>query len=101
MSRSAHAVALDRRHDAPFPLTRGRMARMHRILLIAGAMSAAMLLAGVAARAVSAGPLITVPAPAWDPSQYDSATLASDAPDVTTLPTVHAVYVYPSDASSR
>ena len=80
---------------------RGRTVRTQKILVLAGAMVATMLLAGVAARAVSAGPLITVQAPAWDPSQYDGVTLASDAPDVTTLPTVHAVYVYPSDASSR
>ena len=66
---------------------------MHKILLIAGAMTAAMLLAMVAARAVSAGPLISSQAPAWEPSQYDGATLASDAPDVTTLPTVHALRV--------
>jgi hypothetical protein len=75
--------------------------RTRKILLAAGAMVAAALLAGMAARPVNAGPLITVPAPIWEPSQYDGATLPSDAPDLTMLPTVHAVYVYPSDGSSR
>jgi hypothetical protein len=77
------------------------MVRTHKILVVAGAMVAAMLLAGLAARPVNAGPLITVQAPAWEPSQYDGAIRTSDAPDVTTLPTVHAVYVYSSDVSSR
>lgn len=61
----------------------------------------AMLWAAIAVGAAQAGPLITVQAPAWDPSQYDGQLRTTDAPDLTTLPTVHAVYVYPSDGRSR
>jgi hypothetical protein len=54
-----------------------------------------------AAGAAQAGPLVPVQSPAWDPSQYDGELRSADAPDLTALPTVHAVYVYPSDGRSR
>jgi hypothetical protein len=65
------------------------------VALLVGA--AALL--GVAS--AKGGPLITVQAPPWDPSQYDGQVSTADSTDLTALPTVHAVYIYPSDASSR
>src|SRR6266550_3791969 len=65
------------------------------VALVVGA--AALL--GVAS--AKAGPLITVQAPPWDASQYDAQVSTADATDLTALPTVHAVYIYPSDAGSR
>jgi hypothetical protein len=49
----------------------------------------------------SAGQLTPLRSMPWDPSQYDGVALAADAPDATTLPTVHAVYLYPSDGTNR
>lgn len=73
--------------------------------IVAGIRICAAILAGVAAlvagAAAQAGPLITVQAPPWDASQYDGQVLAADGPDLTSLPAVHAVYIYPSDANSR
>lgn len=40
------------------------------------------------------------PAP-WSPKDYDGVQLTVDAPDLTELPTVHGVYVLPSDAPNR
>ena len=37
----------------------------------------------------------------WSASQYDGRALTADAADRTTLPTVHAIYVYPSDGANR
>jgi hypothetical protein len=39
--------------------------------------------------------------PAWNPAEYDGFAATTDAADLTSLPTVHAVYVYSSDAQSR
>ena len=44
------------------------------------------------------------PAPAWSADEYDGAVRTTDAPDLanpSVLPTIHAVYLYPSDAPSR
>ncbi len=39
---------------------------------------------------------------AWDPAQYDGVALGADhQPDHLATPTVHAIYLYPSNASSR
>ena len=40
---------------------------------------------------------------AWDKSEYDGEALTTDEPslDLTTLPTFHAVYLYPADQPSR
>ena len=38
---------------------------------------------------------------AWAASQYDGRSFTTDQPDTTTLPTVHAVYMYPSDKPNR
>ncbi len=38
---------------------------------------------------------------AWSTTQYDGRVLTADAADLTTLPTIHAIYLYPSDRSSR
>ena len=43
---------------------------------------------------------VDAPAP-WTPSQYDGRALSADAADGTTLPTVHAIYLYPSDGANR
>jgi hypothetical protein len=48
----------------------------------------------------AAGPYQVPPAP-WSPGDYDGAALAADAADLTSLPAIHAVYLYPSDAPSR
>jgi hypothetical protein len=37
----------------------------------------------------------------WAASQWDGGTFTTDQPDLTTLPTVHAIYMYPSDKPSR
>ena len=37
----------------------------------------------------------------WAASQYDGQVFAADQPDLTKLPTVHFVYVHPSDQPSR
>ena len=37
----------------------------------------------------------------WSASQYDGRAFTSDHQDLTTLPTVHAVYMYPSDGANR
>ena len=37
----------------------------------------------------------------WSPGQYDGSAFTTDQPDVTTEPTFHAFYVYPSDRASR
>ena len=37
----------------------------------------------------------------WTAGEYDGGAFTTDQPDLTTLPTVHAVYVYPSDRASR
>jgi hypothetical protein len=39
--------------------------------------------------------------PAWNASEYDGAVNARDVADLTTLPTFHAVYMYPTDKPSR
>lgn len=39
--------------------------------------------------------------PSWSKAEYDGKALTSDAGDLTSLPTVHAIYVYPSDKQSR
>jgi len=39
--------------------------------------------------------------PAWDAAQYDGVAATADVADVTSLPTIHAVYLHPSDAPSR
>jgi hypothetical protein len=38
---------------------------------------------------------------AWHPSEYDGLAYAADAADLTTLPTVHAIYLHGSDAPNR
>src|SRR5688500_5446895 len=38
---------------------------------------------------------------AWSASQWDGQTFTSDQPDTTTDPTVHAIYLYPSNKPSR
>ena len=48
----------------------------------------------------AAGPFQTPPEP-WSPADYDGLALSQDAADLTTLPSVHAVYVYPSDGANR
>jgi hypothetical protein len=48
----------------------------------------------------AAGPYQDPPEP-WSPSDYDGAALSADAADLTALPTIHAAYLYPSDAPSR
>lgn len=42
----------------------------------------------------------TAPAP-WSKKDYDGLQLEEDAPDLTDLPTVHGVYVVPSDGPNR
>lgn len=37
----------------------------------------------------------------WNKADYDGKALTADAPDLTTLPTFHAIYIYPSDKASR
>ena len=37
----------------------------------------------------------------WSSTQYDGKAFTADQPDLTTLPTVHAIYLYPRDRSSR
>lgn len=37
----------------------------------------------------------------WDRSEYDGVAFTADRPDLTTLPTFHAVYLYPADQPSR
>jgi hypothetical protein len=37
----------------------------------------------------------------WDTAEYDGKVLTGDAPDLTTLPTFHAIYIHPSDKPSR
>ncbi|MEA2475821.1 MAG: hypothetical protein QOC87_20 [Actinomycetota bacterium] len=44
------------------------------------------------------------PSATWSPSDYDGQIWTKDAPDITDpsiLPSVHAIYLYPSDAASR
>ena len=43
---------------------------------------------------------VDTPAP-WTSGQYDGGVFTKDAPDLTTLPTIHFVYVYPKDRPSR
>lgn len=38
---------------------------------------------------------------AWDKAEYDGGAFGTDQPDLTDLPTFHAVYLYPADQSSR
>lgn len=38
---------------------------------------------------------------AWAEEKYDGLAPTTDQPDLTTLPTIHAIYVYPADRSSR
>lgn len=38
---------------------------------------------------------------AWDPAQYDGKAFSTDQPDLLNGPTVHAIYLYPSNVSSR
>ena len=37
----------------------------------------------------------------WAASEYDGVQFQSDAPDNTTLPSIHAIYVHPTDAPNR
>lgn len=37
----------------------------------------------------------------WSASDYDGRTFTTDQDDLTTLPTVHAIYFYPANSSSR
>ncbi len=37
----------------------------------------------------------------WDPAQYDGGAFTTDQPDHLARPTVHAIYLYPSNAASR
>jgi hypothetical protein len=37
----------------------------------------------------------------WVASEYDGQQFTADAPDLTTLPQIHAIYLYPSDATNR
>lgn len=39
--------------------------------------------------------------PPWDPSEYDDVEAKGNTADLVDLPQLHAVYVYPSDRSSR
>jgi hypothetical protein len=70
----------------------------------ASAVTAACVL-GMAVGVASAAAGRLVPSswslPAWNPAEYDGFAATTDAADLTSLPTVHAVYVYPSDAQSR
>src|SRR5687767_9498178 len=50
--------------------------------------------------ATAAGPYQVPPQP-WAPSDYDGVAVSADAADLTSLPTIHAVYLYPSDAPNR
>ena len=43
---------------------------------------------------------VDAPAP-WTAAQYDGQVHTTDQPDLTTLPTFHAVYVHPADKPSR
>ncbi len=43
----------------------------------------------------------TLLTPSWTKADYDGKTFSSDQPDLTDLPTVHALYVHPSDKPSR
>ena len=52
------------------------------------------------AKAPAASFDVDAPAP-WHPSEYDGAVFTTDQPDLTTLPTIHAVYVHPADKPSR
>ncbi|MBW3576007.1 MAG: hypothetical protein KY450_14440 [Actinobacteria bacterium] len=38
---------------------------------------------------------------AWTAQDYDGKAFTADQPDLTSLPTVHAIYLYPSNAPSR
>ena len=49
----------------------------------------------------AAGPLPYPARGGWDTTQHDGVALATDAPDLTTLPTIHAIYLYPSNAPNR
>ena len=51
-------------------------------------------------RAPSASYAADEPAP-WTKAEYDGLAPTTDQPDLTTLPALHAVYVYPADAPSR
>ena len=48
----------------------------------------------------AAGPY-QYPPEAWSPDDYDGVALATDGADLTSLPSVHAVYLYHSDAANR
>ena len=37
----------------------------------------------------------------WSASEYDGRSFTTDQPDLTTLPTFHAIYVYPKDGVNR
>lgn len=52
-------------------------------------------------RPAAAGPYEVDGHAAWAPSQWDGAAPAADQPDLTSLPTFHAIYVYPKDKASR
>ena len=49
----------------------------------------------------AAGPYAVDTAVSWSATQWDGSVFTTDQPDLTTLPTFHAVYVHPSDQPSR
>ena len=44
---------------------------------------------------------VTQPKAVWKAADHDAKVLTGDAADTTSLPTVHSVYVYPSDGTNR
>ncbi len=59
--------------------------------------------AAASASSASAGRLVpsSWALPPWSASQYDGLAPTTDQPDLTSLPSIHAIYLYPSDAPSR
>ncbi|MDQ3981557.1 MAG: zinc-dependent metalloprotease [Actinomycetota bacterium] len=52
-------------------------------------------------RPAAAGPYDVDAHVLWDSSQWDGAVHTADQPDITSLPTFHAIYLYPRDKASR
>jgi hypothetical protein len=71
--------------------------------LFACCLSTCILASLAGTQSAGAGRLIPIAwsLPPWSATQYDGLAPSTDAPDLTTLPTVHAIYLYPGDAPSR
>jgi len=74
------------------------VSRLRRVVLTACAAALAAASPAAASTRTVAYPPPDTP---WSSADYDGKQFGADQADTTTLPTIHAVYLYPSDAPNR